>query len=940
MRLPEAPVAGQRFFAPEVVQTSAMDCGPAALKSVLEGFGIPVSYGRLREACQTDVDGTSINTVEDIALQLGLQAEQVMLPADHLVLDEAQALPAIVVVQRPSGLTHFLVVWNRVGDWLQVMDPATGRRWPSWKRFQDEIYVHTFPVPVPDWRVWAGSEGLLAPLRRRMADLQIQTEDASRLIDEAMQDPGWRSLATLDAATRMTASLVKAKALLPGGEATRVLERFYHLNLVGPLPEIDDQLHSTETGKKVESLVIPTSYWSVLPAIESKAQASGEEQPQHLLLRGAVLVRILGRKPVETLISQQDDKGFTQAAQLPRDLQAALKEPVQRPEKEVWQALRQDGLLTPALLVLSLFLATLGVLIEALLFQGMIRIGQNLTLVSQRILASLSLLAFVLAMLLLEFPISATVLRMGRRLETRLRIAFLEKVPRLGDRYFRSRLTSDMTQRAHDLRALRMLPNLGVSLLRTGFQLILTMLGVIWLDPISAPLAIIGTLFFIGLSLASRPLMEERDLRLRTHTGALSRFYLDSLLGLVPVRTHGAERAMRRQHETQLYEWVRTGRDNLGLAAVLQAVGALMYSAFAILIIINYLLKGGDVNEILLLFYWTLSLPALGQRLVDGIQQYPMQRNLVLRLLEPLSAPDEEMAWNSQADEAEPRQKSPAAIETPVTIEINDVSLQAGGHIILGEINLKIDPGEHLAIVGPSGAGKSSLVGLLLGWHRPSQGSILVDGQPLDGAGLQALRRQTTWVDPAVQLWNSSLYDNLRYGMPLSEGQPLSDVIQAAELYDVMEHLPDGLKTSLGEGGGLVSGGEGQRVRLGRGMFRSGVRLAILDEPFRGLDREKRRKLLEQARRHWDGITLMCITHDVGETLAFPRVLVIEDGKILEDGPPTRLADTPGSRYSSLLAAEQAVRRELWASAEWRRFTLDNGRLSETNGLDEAKHAG
>ena len=87
MRLPEVPVTGQTFFAPEVVQTSAMDCGPAALKSVLEGFSIPVSYGRLREACQTDVDGTSINTIEDIAIQLGLQAEQVMLPADHLVLD-------------------------------------------------------------------------------------------------------------------------------------------------------------------------------------------------------------------------------------------------------------------------------------------------------------------------------------------------------------------------------------------------------------------------------------------------------------------------------------------------------------------------------------------------------------------------------------------------------------------------------------------------------------------------------------------------------------------------------------------------------------------------------------------------------------------------------------------------------------------------------------
>jgi ABC-type bacteriocin/lantibiotic exporter with double-glycine peptidase domain len=72
---------GRRWVVPEVVQTSAMDCGPAALKCILEGFGIPVSYGRLREACQTYVDGTSIDTMEEVAVQLGLDAEQIMLPA-------------------------------------------------------------------------------------------------------------------------------------------------------------------------------------------------------------------------------------------------------------------------------------------------------------------------------------------------------------------------------------------------------------------------------------------------------------------------------------------------------------------------------------------------------------------------------------------------------------------------------------------------------------------------------------------------------------------------------------------------------------------------------------------------------------------------------------------------------------------------------------------
>jgi len=86
-----------------------MDCGPASLKCLLEGFGVSVSYGRLREACQTDVDGTSIDTLEEVAIHLGLEAQQVMLPVDHLLLPGADVLPAIVVVRLPNGTTHFQV---------------------------------------------------------------------------------------------------------------------------------------------------------------------------------------------------------------------------------------------------------------------------------------------------------------------------------------------------------------------------------------------------------------------------------------------------------------------------------------------------------------------------------------------------------------------------------------------------------------------------------------------------------------------------------------------------------------------------------------------------------------------------------------------------------------------------------------------------------------
>ena len=137
------------------------------------------------------------------------------------------------------------------------------------------------------------------------------------------------------------------------------------------------------------------------------------------------------------------------------------------------------------------------------------------------------------------------------------------------------------------------------------------------------------------------------------------------------------------------------------------------------------------------------------------------------------------------------------------------------------------------------------------------------------------------------------------------------------------------LQTWLGEGSALVSGGEGQRVRLGRGLLRRGVRLVILDEPFRGFDRERRRELLARARQWWRTATLLCITHDVGETRGFARVLVVEAGQIVEDGVPADLAARPSSRYRALLEAEREVREGLWSSGVWRRLRLEGGRLVE-----------
>jgi ATP-binding cassette subfamily B protein len=579
------------------------------------------------------------------------------------------------------------------------------------------------------------------------------------------------------------------------------------------------------------------------------------------------------------------------------------------------------------MLMAALALGATGIMIEALLLRGLFALGRELGLVEQRLGAMGVLLAFVAALLLLELPLAAGVLRLGRRLEAALRVAFLEKIPRLSDRYVQSRPTSDMAERSHSVHQLRLLPALGGQCLRLLCELTLTTAGIAWLAPASAPLAVLAAGLTLGLPLVAQPLLTERDLRVRTHVGALGRFYLDALLGLVAVRTHGAERAMRREHESLLVEWAHASLGLQRTVVVTEGVQALLGFGLVAWLLFDYLGHGGEAGGVLLLAYWALNLPVLGQEMTVLVRQYPGHRNVTLRLLEPLGALEDAHPSAPAGDTPLHTPTPMDAAATGVALVLDGVSVRVAGHTILADLDLAIPAASHVAIVGPSGAGKSSLVGLFLGWYRAAKGRLLVDGVPLDGERLARLRQETAWVDPAVQLWNRSLLHNLCYGADGDAAPGLAAVIDQADLRQVLERLPDGLQTPLGEGGGLVSGGEGQRVRFGRALVRPGVRLVILDEPFRGLDRERRRELLARARRLWRQATLLCITHDVGATQTFDCVLVVEAGRIVEHGVPAALAAHPESHYRALLEAEAAVRDGLWSSGVWRRLWLEGGRL-------------
>jgi ATP-binding cassette subfamily B protein len=572
-------------------------------------------------------------------------------------------------------------------------------------------------------------------------------------------------------------------------------------------------------------------------------------------------------------------------------------------------------------MVAAIATAVAALLIQTLLFRALLDVSDLLNLGGQRLAAMGAVLIFATLLFVTQLPVVTESMRLGRQLEIRLRMALLSKMPRLTDRYFQSRPISDMADRSHAIHMTRQLPGIVAHFVQRLFELLLTLGGIILIDPRGAGLAIAVVVVAVGVPVAVQPLVRERDLRVRNHIGALGAFYLDALLGLVPVRAHRAERAVQRQHEALLVKWARAGHRRITLSLCIDGAQALLCMGLVGGLLFNHFLRTGTVTGgDLLLVYWTLSLPAIGQGLTTLAQQLPMQQNVLARLMEPLSAPEEE-AGNAQPSFA-------TAQSGAVSIGIKDGAVVAAGHEILRDLNLTIRSGEHVAIVGASGAGKSTLIGLLLGWHRLATGELLVDGAPVTSDKREALRRSIAWVDPAIQIWNRSFADNLGYSSEDGGLTRIGAAIDATALRDVLRNLPDGLQTRLGEGGALISGGEGQRVRLGRAFVQCDVRLALLDEPFRGMDRDRRSALLVDALKRWHGVTLLCVTHDIGETKLFDRVLVIDDGRLVEDGQPARLAVVP-SRYRRLLNAEREVLAQLWDSKDWRRVVIRDGHAHE-----------
>jgi ATP-binding cassette subfamily B protein len=231
------------------------------------------------------------------------------------------------------------------------------------------------------------------------------------------------------------------------------------------------------------------------------------------------------------------------------------------------------------------------------------------------------------------------------------------------------------------------------------------------------------------------------------------------------------------------------------------------------------------------------------------------------------------------------------------------------GRPVLRDINLNVEPGRCVALVGPSGNGKSTLVGMILRLYDPSTGSVRIDGRDIRDYTLDSLRAQVGVVMQDTVLFAASARDNIAYGAPDPTDEEIIAAARLANAHDFIEALPEGYDTVLGERGSTLSNGQRQRIAIARAAIRRAPML-ILDEPTTGLDEENERAVMEALQRLMVGRTTFLITHKLAHAQLADTVMVLENGRIVEQGSYGELLHS-GRLHRQIYTVKTAAREEL-----------------------------
>lgn len=226
-------------------------------------------------------------------------------------------------------------------------------------------------------------------------------------------------------------------------------------------------------------------------------------------------------------------------------------------------------------------------------------------------------------------------------------------------------------------------------------------------------------------------------------------------------------------------------------------------------------------------------------------------------------------------------------------VAFEGVSFRYGEAAVLRGLSFSVPAGQIVALVGPSGAGKSSLVNLIPRFWDASEGRVTLEGQDVRAYALSDLRRQVGLVPQETLLFSGTVAENIRYGRPDAARQEVEEAARAANAHGFIQELPEGYDTLVGERGVKLSGGQRQRVAIARALLKN-PRILILDEATSALDNESEALVQAALERLMQGRTTFVIAHRLSTVRGADRILVLDRGRIVQDGPHAQLYGEAG----------------------------------------------
>jgi len=377
----------------------------------------------------------------------------------------------------------------------------------------------------------------------------------------------------------------------------------------------------------------------------------------------------------------------------------------------------------------------------------------------------------------------------------------------------------------------------------------------------------------------------------------LSGRIVDAYANIALVKLHAAADAesdhVRPAFEGQHRALKHFTRELTGVRILLTTVSGLMMAAIAALAVDLWLREAMSSGEVAFSLALTLRLNLLLGRLMGNLNGFFRAVGTVQNTMETVARPIELL----DAPDAMPLRWKTGRIE------FRDVSFHYGGDRVIDHLNLAIEPGEKIGIVGPSGAGKSTMITLLLRFFEPQRGEILIDGQDIAKVTQESLRACFSLVQQDPALFNRSVADNISHGRP---GATIDEIVAAAKkahAHSFIGRLRDaagrtGYEARVGERGVKLSGGERQRIAIARVILRDAPVL-ILDEATSQLDSESEAAIRENLDLLIEGKTVIAIAHRLSTLSEMDRLIVIDQGRIVEHGTHDRLK-AAGGLYAAL----------------------------------------